>query len=260
MEQVRLQKFLAECGVASRRAAEELILEGKVTVNGAVVVQLGTKIDPLRDRVAVRKKIVRPVEKGVLLLYKPRGVVCTLNDPEGRRSVADFLSKHYRSYYPVGRLDWDSTGLIVLTNDGELAERLMHPRYQFPRVYKVKVEGRVSENTAAKIERGVQLKDGLARGKVLALSVEENTSWIEISVKEGRNRLVRRIMDKVHHPVIKLVRLSHGPFKLGKLKPGELRRLTMKDYDLYRRKVFNFDPEAKSERERTYKTSDDRSR
>ncbi len=242
MERVRLQKFISECGVASRRAAEELILEGKVMVNGRVVTEMGVKIDPRRDRVQVRKKIIRPAVKGVLLFYKPRGVVCTLNDPEGRRSVADYLTKHYRSYFPVGRLDWESTGLLVLTNDGELAERLMHPRYQFARTYKVKAEGKVSEALAEKLERGVQLNDGIARAGVKILQYEEASTWLEVTVREGRNRLVRRLMQKIHHPVIKLLRLSHGPFKVGKLRPGDMRKLSEKDYQYYRKRVFEYDP------------------
>jgi 23S rRNA pseudouridine2605 synthase len=154
MIEVRLQKFLAECGVGSRRKMEQFIKEGRVRVNGQVVTELGRKIDPSVDQVEVNRRPVRPAPKGVLLLNKPRGVVSTLSDPEGRRTVSEFVTKHYASYFPVGRLDWDSTGLMVLTNDGEMAERLMHPRFGFERVYEARVEGSVPQAALDKLRKG----------------------------------------------------------------------------------------------------------
>jgi len=234
---IRLQKYLSECGVASRRAAEELIEQGKVLVNGIVVTKLGTKIDPDHDRVQVGKQMIVPPQKGIILLNKPRGVVTTLDDPEGRRSITDFLTKRYRSYYPVGRLDYDSSGLVVLTNDGELADRLLHPRFGVERVYQVRVSGRVSESTMERIEQGVRLQDGVARARVRFLEGDADTTWLELTLTEGRNRIIRRMMESVSHPVMKLRRIAHGPFKLGKLQPGQIRKLTEREYEDIRRQV-----------------------
>lgn len=239
---IRLQKFLSECGVASRRHAEELILEGKVEVNNKLVTELGTKVDPVRDQVRVKRRIVKPPPRGILLLNKPRGVVSTLSDPEGRPTVADFLTKHYRSYFPVGRLDWDSSGLMILTNDGEMADRLMHPRFGFERTYQVRVEGAVSSRAIEKIEAGVRLQDGMARGRARILRGDESSTWVEITVAEGRNRIVRRLMDKLRHPVMKLKRVQYGPFKLGNLQTGEIRKLTEKEYRSYRERIMRYQP------------------
>lgn len=237
VEPVRLQKFLSECGVASRRAAEILIQEGKVKVNGNIVTELGTKVTPGKDQVRVRNKIVLAAPKGIILLHKPKGVVSSLHDPEGRRSIADFITKPYRSYFPVGRLDWDSTGLIVLTNDGELAERLMHPRYGFERKYHVRVEGHMSDKELRRIERGVNLPDGRIEAKVTVLEQDDKSMWLEMIITEGRNRVIRRLMDHLRHQVIKLQRISHGPFELGKIKAGGMRHLTQKEYLRARAKV-----------------------
>lgn len=239
---IRLQKFLSECGVASRRHAEELIVEGKVEVNNRVVTELGTKVDPVHDQIRVSRRIVKPAQRGIILLNKPRGVVSTLSDPEGRPTVADFLTKHFRSYFPVGRLDWDSTGLIILTNDGEMAERLMHPRYGFERTYHVRVEGIPNANALRKLEEGVRLHDGMARAKVQFLRNDDDSAWLEITLSEGRNRIVRRMMDKIRHPVMKLKRIAYGPFKLGSMEVGSIRKLSEREYRQYRERVFNFRP------------------
>lgn len=237
MALVRLQKFLAECGVASRRKAEELIVAGKVRVNGKTITQLGSKVDPGKDTIYVSNKPVHKPAKGVLLFCKPKEVVSTLKDPEGRPCVGDYLSKNYRSYFPVGRLDWDTSGLMVLTNDGELAEKLMHPRFEWERVYRVKVEGSVSEQLCQKMAVGVKLIDGVAKAKSKIVSQEGKSTWLEVIVTEGRNRLVRRLMDKVKHPVIKLQRVAYGPFHIGKLKPGEMMKLSQRQYDSYRDRI-----------------------
>ena len=227
---LRLQKFLSECGVASRRGAEELIRDGKIKVNGTIVTELGTRVDPEHDKIQVRDKIVKAVPKGVLLLYKPRDVVSTMSDPQGRRCLADYLTKPYRSYFPVGRLDWESTGLVVLTNDGELAERLLHPRYGFERTYHVRVAGLLREKELRRIERGVMLDDGPAKATPKVLREDADSTWLELTLTEGRNRIVRRMMEQIHHPVLKLQRMAHGPFKLGRMKPGEIRKLTEAEY------------------------------
>jgi 23S rRNA pseudouridine2605 synthase len=237
MSEVRLQKFLAECGVGSRRKMEQFIKEGRVRINGQVVTELGRKIDPATDRVEVNRRPVHAAPKGIMLLNKPRGVVSTLSDPEGRRSVADFLTKHYSSYFPVGRLDWDSTGLMVLTNDGEVAERLMHPRYGFERVYHARVEGAVPVEVLSKLERGIRLSDGFVKAQGTILKNDDSSTWVEVRIHEGRNRVVRRLFEKLGHPVMKLKRIVYGPFKLGRLQVGQVRVLTHKEYEEVRIKV-----------------------
>lgn len=250
MTQVRLQKFLAECGTGSRRKMEQFIKEGRVQVNGQVVTELGRKIDPSVDRVEVNRRPVRMAPKGILLLNKPRGVVSTLSDPEGRRTVSDFLTKHYTSYFPVGRLDWDSTGLMILTNDGEMAERLMHPRFEFERVYEARVEGSVNEAVLDKLRSGIRLSDGFVQADAEIMSSDSNSTWLQVKIKEGRNRVVRRIFDKLGHPVMKLKRTVYGPFKIGRLQVGQVRVLTAKEYLQVRHKVMTFKGESESPKER----------
>jgi 23S rRNA pseudouridine2605 synthase len=239
MAEVRLQKFLAECGVGSRRKMERFIIEGRVQINGKVCTELGRKIDPDVDKIEVNRRPVHAAPKGIMLLNKPRGVVSTLSDPEGRRTVADFLTKHYQSYFPVGRLDWDSTGLMILTNDGEIAERLMHPRFGFERVYQARVEGSVEDGVLQKIQKGVRLSDGFVQASATVIKNDENTTWLEVRIREGRNRVIRRLFDKLGHSVMKLKRTVYGPFKIGNLQVGQVRVLTMKEYEQARRKVMH---------------------
>ncbi|RMG42015.1 MAG: rRNA pseudouridine synthase [Candidatus Dadabacteria bacterium] len=230
MFMLRLQKYLAQCGVASRRKAEELIAEGRVRVNGKRVTTPGTKIDPAKDRVQVGRKILKPEKPGVILLNKPRGVVTTKSDPGGRRTVADYLDRRHASYVPAGRLDYDSSGLVVLTNDGELAARLTHPRYGIKRVYELRVRGVVSEKTVNRIKKGVRLSDGLARADIEILRNDGKSTWLRATLTVGKNRIVRRLMEKLGHPVVKLKRISHGPFKLGRLRVGEIQKLKQREY------------------------------
>ncbi len=227
---IRLHKYLASCGIASRRKAEKLIVAGRVKVNGQTVSELGSKVDPTHDKIFVNNKIVRPQALGVMLLNKPRGVVSTMSDPEGRKSLAIYLTKHFKSYFPVGRLDTDSSGLMILTNDGELAEKLLHPRFQLKRVYFCEVQGSVSEDSLGKLKRGVNLYDGVARAVVHIHGQTDKGTLLEVTVREGRNRIVRRMLEKIHHPVITLKRIAHGPFRLGKLSSGEVRKLSEKEY------------------------------
>ncbi len=249
MTQVRLQKFLAECGTGSRRKMEQFIKEGRVRVNGQVVTELGRKIDPSVDQIEVNRRPVRAAPKGVVLLNKPRGVVSTLSDPEGRRTVSEFLTKHYASYFPVGRLDWDSTGLMILTNDGEMAERLMHPRFEFERTYEARVEGSVSESVLDKLRNGLRLSDGVVQAEAEIMSSDPNSTWVQVTIREGRNRVVRRVFDKLGHPVMKLKRTVYGPFKIGRLQVGQVRVLTAKEYLQVRHKVMTFKGEASKERQ-----------
>lgn len=224
----RLQKILSRGGVASRRAAEKLILEGRVAVNGRVVRELGTRADPETDRITVDGKPVARVEENVhLMLYKPPNVVTTLADPEGRRSVGDLLRSLKVRVFPVGRLDYDAEGALLLTNDGALAHKLAHPRWGVPRTYSVKVKGFPSEEALERMRRGVRLEDGMARAT--AVELERKTSrnaWLRLEVREGRHHLVKRLCEAVGHPVDRLIRLDYAGVGVGKMAPGDLRFLS----------------------------------
>lgn len=236
-EQVRLQKYIAECGIASRRAAEEMIQSGKVYVNGKKITELGTKITPGVDKVTVGGRAISVPEKGALIVNKPRHVVSTLSDPEGRPTIAEILDRSTSSYFPVGRLDFESTGLIIMTNDGELAERLMHPKFGFKRVYEIKVKGVVERETIAKLEAGVKLEDGMAKCRAKITEKLPAATWLEVSVDMGKNRIVRRLFDHVGHEVLKLHRIKHGPVELEGLALGHIRKLTTGEYKKLRKQI-----------------------
>ena len=229
----RLQKIIAAAGVCSRRAAEELILAGKVQVNDRVVRQLGTRADPGRDEIRVEGRLITTeVERVYLMLNKPAGYVTTLKDPEGRPIVTDLLHDVPERVYPVGRLDYDSEGLLLLTNDGAFAERIQHPRYAIPRTYLVKVRGRVARKDIQALMGGVELEDGPF--KVDGIQEEkfnEKSQWLRVTISEGRNRIIRRAMEALGHPVARLIRISIGNLELGSLKPGEYRRLRRRDVE-----------------------------
>lgn len=213
--------------MASRRAAEALIRAGRVTVNGAVVTALGSRADPVRDAIAVDGERLPPAAPArTVLLHKPRGVVTTLADPEGRPTVRDLLPPGAPRLFPVGRLDVNSTGLVLLTNDGRLAARLMHPRHEVVRVYQAKVRGQPDEAALNRLRRGVRLEDGkTAPAKVRVLERLPTKTWLEVTVHEGRTHLVRRMCDAVGHPVEKLARVRIGPLALGDLPAGAWREL-----------------------------------
>lgn len=228
----RLQKVLAHAGVASRRHAEELISAGAVTVNGTVVRELGTRVDPRHDEVRVRGALVRPAAASLyILLNKPAGVVTTAHDPQGRRTVLELLPREWRDQrvYPVGRLDRDTEGLLLLTDDGALALRLTHPRYGLGKEYAALVAGRPSDATLRDLARGMALP-GEERPTAPARVWQEQTAgdatWVGIELHEGRNRQVRRMFEAVGHPVLRLRRVRVGPLALGALPPGESRLLT----------------------------------
>jgi pseudouridine synthase len=224
----RLQKVLAYAGVASRRAAERLIVEGRVTVNGAVVEALGTKVDPDKDAIKVDGKRVAapPSGRTYLALNKPRGVVTTLADPEGRPTVKDYLRGVKARVYPVGRLDFASEGLLLLTDDGTLARDLMHPSRGVEKTYLVKVKGEPDSEALSRLRRGVPL-DGKRTGPAKARVVRRgDNAWIEVTIGEGRNRQVRRMLQAVGHPVQRLRRVSYGGVALGRLPVGQLRVLS----------------------------------
>jgi pseudouridine synthase len=224
----RIQKILSRAGIASRREAERMVLEGRVTVNGKVIDTLGFKADPLKDHIKVDgKRLVRFEPNVTLLLNKPRGYVSTVRDPEDRPTIMDLLKGVKRKVYPVGRLDIDTEGLLLLTNDGDLAYLLSHPRYSVPRTYLAKVSGVPEERDLNRLKRGVNLEDGKAKAvSVSILRLSEKNSWIRIVVTEGRNHLVKRMLFAMGHSVLKLKRIEFGPLRLGTLSPGQFRYLT----------------------------------
>jgi pseudouridine synthase len=238
----RLHKFLARAGVASRRQAETLITGGKVRVNGQVVTELGVRIDPERDKVQVEGRRVRPATLVTLVVNKPSGYVSTTRDPQGRRVITDLVGKTYGRLYPVGRLDYDATGLMLLTNDGELAQRLMHPRYQVPRTYRVTVAGQVNREVAQRLAAGLELEGRVVLTAVVLVKQEADKTVLELTVWEGRHHLVKRLMEKVGHPVLKLKRIAFGPLKLGGLPRGAYRPLSRVELAALRQ-LFKLDSE-----------------
>lgn len=227
-EGVRLQKVLAAAGIASRRASEELILDGRVEVNGSIVMELGTRVDPEKDTIRVDGSRIPAARHHVyLVLNKPRGVVSTMDDPEGRRTLSDFVPPRTSRLFHVGRLDTNTEGLIVLTNDGEFAHRMAHPSYEVKKTYLAEVAGVIEAKTVKRIERGLKLDDGPVKpDRVKVVSTTESKSLVQITLHEGRNRIVRRMMEAVGHPVDRLSRIGIGPIRLGQLAPGESRELT----------------------------------
>jgi 23S rRNA pseudouridine2605 synthase len=224
----RLQKLLAQAGISSRREAESLITEGRVTVNGAVVTELGSKADPDHDTITVDGKPVRPVtDKVYILLNKPAGYVTTLKDPQGRPLVTDLLKEITTRVFPVGRLDYNTEGLLLLTNDGEWSNRLAHPRHEVDKEYHVRVRWMVEEAQLDQLRSGVVLDDGpTAPARVRLLKASDNNTWLSITIHEGRYRQVRRMCEKVGLSVVRLRRAGYGALDLGSLKPGEFRLLT----------------------------------
>jgi 23S rRNA pseudouridine2605 synthase len=226
--EVRLQKLIAGTGLASRRKAEEMIAAGRVMVNGKVVRELGTRVDAAKDHVKVDGRHIRSAQPYVyVLLHKPKNVMSTLHDPEGRPTVKDFLPGVSVRVFPVGRLDFDSEGLMLLTNNGELAQALLHPRYHVPKTYLVKVKGVLEDASIEALQTGVQLDDGMtAPAQVKKIRKAESNSWLEITIHEGRTHQVKRMLQAVGHPVLKLIRIRMGALALGHMAPGEYRFLT----------------------------------
>ncbi|QSV44764.1 pseudouridine synthase [Geobacter benzoatilyticus] len=224
----RLQKILSQAGVASRREAERMITDGRVMINGAPVTELGTKADPSRDNITVDGKPVTVEEKRVyILLNKPVGYMTTLKDPEGRPIVTDLLKGLGVRVFPVGRLDYNTEGLLLLTNDGEWANSLAHPRHEVDKEYLVRVRGTVTREQITRLEQGVELEDGkTAPARVAVTKQSDNNTWISITIHEGRYRQVRRMCEAVSLSVVRLRRIRYGALAIGELKLGEYRRLT----------------------------------
>ena len=240
---IRLQKVIARAGVASRRAAEVLMRDGRVTVNGAVVSTPGARANPARDDIRVDGRRVTPDRKRrYLLLNKPRGVVTTCDDPERRRTVMHLLNNIRESVYPVGRLDYESEGLLLLTNDGELAALLTHPRYGLQRLYEARVRGVPEASALRRLARGVVVDGRRTRPAIASLvsagrGRQGDQSVIRIGITEGRKRQVRHMCDAIGHPVVRLRRVGIGPIQDRALRPGQFRDLTSREVSALRRAV-----------------------
>jgi len=223
----RLQKVLAAAGIASRRECEEWILAGRVEVDRKMVTELGVRVDPSKQEIRVDGTKLQVHRPEYYAVNKPKGVVSTASDPSGRRRVVDLVEDTRARLFPVGRLDMNSEGLILLTNDGELANRLTHPRYEIPKVYRVQVAGIPDRETLAQLRKGVYIAEGLTRvEKVKIQSKQKQSAVLEMVLTEGKNREIRRVLAKLGHKVMQLVRVAVGPIRLGKLASGEYRRLT----------------------------------
>ncbi len=236
MQQERLQKIIAHAGVSSRREAEAMIREGRVTLNGRVVTELGTRADPDRDHIKVDGKLITKAEPHrYILLYKPREVMTTVEDPQGRRTVIDLVRGIRERIYPVGRLDFHSEGLVLLTNDGELAFKVSHPTHGSVKTYSVKVRGVPDERLIDKLRRGITL-DGkrtlpcdIERMRTTSKRDDEGNSWFEVKLREGRTQQIRKMFQAIGHPVSKLRRVAIGPISDPKLTPGVWRELTKQE-------------------------------
>ncbi|MCD8484585.1 rRNA pseudouridine synthase [Candidatus Woesebacteria bacterium] len=227
MNSIKISKLLSTAGVASRRKAEELVAAGKVSVNGQIMTNVAERVIPGKDVVAVNGRILSQEEDTVvLMLNKPRGVVSTVSDPDGKETVMQFVPPEYQEYrlFPVGRLDEDSEGLILLTNDGDLAYRLTHPKFRVPKTYHVVIEGHLTEPEIQRLRRGVPLKGRKTQpADVKILERMENAMLLAVTIREGLHHQVRRMMQAMNHPVIRLRRVQMGPYSLGDLPSGSIR-------------------------------------
>jgi pseudouridine synthase len=233
----RLNKVLAHAGIASRRAADALIRSGRVEVNGSVVRELGARVDPARDAVRVDGRRIRPVPRAhsYWMLNKPAGYVTTLSDPQGRPTIVDLLRGIRSRVFPVGRLDWSTEGLLLLTDDGELGRDLMHPGRRVPKTYAVKVRGAPDEPALRRLREGVRLDGRRTLPAAVRLARPGANCWLEITIHEGRQRQVRRMFQALGHPVQKLRRVGYAGLALGRLPSGGLRALTPAEVDRLRR-------------------------
>jgi len=228
----RLNKIIADAGIASRRAADQLILDGRVTVDGSVVIELGGKYDPEINEVKVDgESLSISKSKTYLAFHKPAGIISTMSDPEGRANLGDYFKDRKDRLYHVGRLDKDSEGIILLTNDGDLAHRATHPSYGLEKRYLVEIEGEFNKQMSDQLLQGVKLEDGLARAMkvVHARAVSKNHHWVEITIHEGRYHIIRRLIESLGLKVLRLIRLDFGPINLGDMKAGRHRVLNSQE-------------------------------
>lgn len=227
----RLQKIIAAAGIDSRRHAEKLIIAGRVSVNDVVIRELGAKADAEKDIIRVDGKIIS-VEKTIvyIALHKPAGYVTTLSDPERRPTVVDLIGDVPERVYPVGRLDYDSEGLLLLTNDGDFAQKMQHPRFQMPKIYRVKIQGRLNRDEIMQLTKGIRLTDGIFKPENIQIEkFNDKSCWLTLTLREGKNRIIRRGFEAAGHRVARLVRESIGGVSLGGLKEGSWRHLTKKE-------------------------------
>ncbi|QOT00610.1 rRNA pseudouridine synthase [Brevibacterium sp. JNUCC-42] len=230
----RLQKVLAQAGVASRRSCEELIKQGRVKVNGQVVTELGTKVNASVDQILVDNKSIAQEEHVYVLLHKPTGVITSMSDPEGRRTVRDLIKQIPQRVYPVGRLDFDTSGLLIMTNDGELANRLAHPSFEMDKVYRAWVKGIPTSESILRLAKGIKLEDGMTspgKAKILERDTNKNRALLELTIHEGRNRQVRRMCQAIGHPVVTLQRIRISFLTLGNLGLGSYRFLQKEEVE-----------------------------
>jgi 23S rRNA pseudouridine2605 synthase len=221
--EIRLQKYLADAGVASRRACEELIVSGRVSVNGKIVTKLGTKINPENAKVALDGKAIKQkITKTYIAFYKPRGVLSTMSDPSGRRSLSSFFSDWSERLFHVGRLDKESEGLILLTNDGDWAQKIAHPKFGLVKKYRVATDRALSAREIEQLKAGVKIENGVAR----AISAKRIPEGVEIAIHEGRNQIIRKMIEALGIEVLALIRTEIGSIKLGELKAGKWRYLS----------------------------------
>ena len=227
----RLQKIIANSGVCSRRKAEELISQGKVTVNGKIISELGFKADE-SDDIRVNGEKISAEQKAVFLLNKPKNVISSSSDDRGRTTVVDLIDSNLR-LYPLGRLDYDSSGLLLLSNDGELMQKLIHPKYEVEKTYQVTIDGLINDNEISQLEKGIEIEDYVtapAKAKLIRKNENRYTSFLEITIHEGKNREIRKMFEKLGYHVLKLHRIKEANIELGNLKSGEYRRL--KPYEI----------------------------
>jgi 23S rRNA pseudouridine2605 synthase len=239
MQLERLQKIIAHAGFASRREAETMIREGRVTVNGRVVTELGSRANAARDHIKVDGKLITRAEPHrYILLYKPKEVMTTVEDPQGRKTVIDLVRGVRERIYPVGRLDFHSEGLIVLTNDGDLAFKVSHPRHGSVKTYHVKVRGVPEARMVDRLQRGITIDNKrtlpceIAQMKTTSRNAEEGNSWYEVKLREGRTQQIRKMFQAIGHPVMKLRRVAIGPISDPKLTPGDWREMTKQEVKL----------------------------
>lgn len=227
---MRLQRFLAQCGLGSRRDCEELITAGRVAVDGRTVDKLGATVDPVRQTVLLDGERLKLERKKYFLLNKPSGFLCTAEDPQGRRLVLDLFPQEGPRLFTVGRLDENTTGLLIVTNDGDLAQKLAHPRYRFYRLYRAQVAGQPKPEVFDQLKQGLYFTEGKFRVyNVKAVKKQKDSTWVEITMTEGQNREIRRLFARVGHKIMKLERIGYGPLRLGRLARGEYRELTREE-------------------------------
>ena len=237
----RLQKVLARAGVASRRASEELILAGRVRVNGRIVTELGTKVDPHKDRVEVDGKRLVAEKPVYYIVHKPREMVTTLDDPEGRATIGELLRRIPERVVPVGRLDYHTSGALLVTNDGDMVDSLLRPRSGVPKVYAAKFQGHLDVDELDALRNGVVLDDGYKTkpAEAFVLREERNHTWVQLTLTEGKNRQVHRMGDAIGHRVMRLARQSFAGISIDRLKPGDYRELKRDELQQLKKKFLN---------------------